>query len=244
MLPSLQPAITQLRLIPQIVRLADPQLYARLRDTEPFFALSGTLTMYAHDVTRLADIARIFDALLASPSTYSVYLFAMLVLARRDELLAVPVDEPDVLHWTLSRLPQREMDGGSSDGDGLTRTPSGRPLASGSGGLDLDALVRDAASLQQRIPPTSLPSWRRPWQISPASVLLTAADPAAVARQSVEVDGRRFFERQAADLRRREMLERWANWVWQRRHVAAGLLLGAGGAVVVGVAAWWWVRKV
>lgn len=153
MLPSLSPAVAQLRLIPQIVALADPELWDRLRGTEPFFALSGTLTMFAHDVTRLQDIARLFDALLARGAVYSVYVFAQLVLARRSELLAVPLDEPDILHWTLSRLPQHA--GASSSSEDAGEKSARQPPE-----LDLDALVADAAELQRRYPPESLPSWR------------------------------------------------------------------------------------
>ncbi|KLU81428.1 hypothetical protein MAPG_00517 [Magnaporthiopsis poae ATCC 64411] len=59
MLPNLAPAIAQLRLLPDILRAADPALWRHLSQTEPFFALSGTLTMYAHDVQTLGEIARL-----------------------------------------------------------------------------------------------------------------------------------------------------------------------------------------
>ncbi|KFY75259.1 hypothetical protein V499_04720 [Pseudogymnoascus sp. VKM F-103] len=45
MLPTLAPALAQLRLIPGIIRSVNPKLYQHLSDTQPFFALSGTLTI-------------------------------------------------------------------------------------------------------------------------------------------------------------------------------------------------------
>lgn len=144
MLPSLAPAITQLRLIPSILRLADPPLWRHLSGTEPFFALSGTLTMYAHDITTLGEITRLFDVLLARDPVFTVYLFAAIVRARRAELFDTPRDEPEMLHSILSKLP----------------VP-----------LDLEALIAEAARLEAAFPPERLPAWRG---VSRWSVLKTA----------------------------------------------------------------------
>ncbi|KAJ4300466.1 GTPase-activating protein gyp8 [Collariella sp. IMI 366227] len=72
---------------------------------KPFFALSGTLTMYAHDITSQGEIARLFDVLLAREPVFTVYLFAAMVCARREELFDTPRDEPEMLHSILSKLP-------------------------------------------------------------------------------------------------------------------------------------------
>ena len=117
MLPSLGPAVTQLRLIPEILARADAALCARLARTEPYFALPDTLTMFAHNVRRLPDIARVFDALLAREPAFALYLFAALASSRRDRLLAEnsPEDEPDMLHFALSKLPQSFDDNNSNN---------------------------------------------------------------------------------------------------------------------------------
>ncbi|KAK3688140.1 rab-GTPase-TBC domain-containing protein [Podospora appendiculata] len=156
MLPSLGPAIAQLRLIPDILRAADPALWVHLSSTEPFFALSGTLTMYAHDITTLGEIARLFDVLLAREPVFSVYMFAAIVRSRRDELFDTPADEPEMLHSILSKLP--------------------RPL-------NLEALITSAVALFEAHPPERLASWRT---ISRASVLKTARDAEACAAQSMD----------------------------------------------------------
>ncbi|OIW32139.1 GTPase-activating protein gyp10 [Coniochaeta ligniaria NRRL 30616] len=156
MLPRLDPAIAQLRLIPDILRAADPSLWRHLRGTEPFFALSGTLTMYAHDITTLGEISRLFDVLLAREPVFSVYMFATIVVSRREELFDTPEDEPEMLHSILSKLPKP---------------------------LDLDRLIADAVALTDRYPPETLPAWRT---ISAASVLKTARDIDVCAKQTLE----------------------------------------------------------
>ncbi|KAK3987801.1 rab-GTPase-TBC domain-containing protein [Cladorrhinum sp. PSN332] len=143
MLPSLSPAISQLRLLPDILRLSDPALWQHLSSTEPFFALSGTLTMYAHDITTLGEITRLFDVLLSKEPVFTIYLFAAIVRSRREELLDIPFDEPEMLHSVLSKLPNP---------------------------LDLEGLIRDAGGLMKEFPPEKLPQWKR---ISRWSVLKT-----------------------------------------------------------------------
>lgn len=194
MLPTLGAAIAQLRLIPAILRRADPALWAHLARVEPFFALSGTLTMYAHDVQSLGEIARLFDALLAREPVFGVYLFARVVLDRRAELFAVPADEPEVLHSVLSKLP--------------------RPL-------DLDRLVSGTTALLARHPPPSLGD---PWHrgIGAHSVLRTAASAADAADQA-EAVGEYYFARQVWDLERAERREKLLRAAWRYRRPAAAV---------------------
>ncbi|KAL4752352.1 hypothetical protein BDW72DRAFT_171659 [Aspergillus terricola var. indicus] len=145
MLPSLSPAVKHLQLIPAIIETADKALYQRLSGIRPFFALSATLTLYAHDIQEYSDIARLFDFLLAWEPVVSIYLFVAIVLSRRKELLEIPADEPEMLHYTLSKLPQP---------------------------LDLEGLISRAVQLFRDHPPESLPfgTWRK---ISSYSVLKT-----------------------------------------------------------------------
>lgn len=190
MLPNLTPAIAQLRLLPNILDAADPSLCHHLSQTEPFFALSGTLTMYAHDVQTLGEIARLFDILLAREPVFSVYVFAAIVMSRRAELFDTPPDEPEMLHSILSKLPQP---------------------------LDLDALLARAVALADKHPPETLPNWRR--GISPNSVLKTARDSAACAGQTLD-QGRQFFKRQVRELEWDEKRERALATLWAYRRPA------------------------
>jgi hypothetical protein len=77
MLPALAPALSHLRLLPPLLSAINKELCDHLSQTQPFFALAATLTMYAHDIQEYGDIARLFDVLLAREVVFSVYLFAV-----------------------------------------------------------------------------------------------------------------------------------------------------------------------
>ncbi|KAK1237837.1 hypothetical protein MKX07_003673 [Trichoderma sp. CBMAI-0711] len=130
MLPSLSATTAQLRLIPDILARADPQLRRHLSSIEPFYALAGTLTMYAHNIERYRDIARLFDVILAREPTFSIYLFAQIVIDRREEIFEI--DEPDMLQVILGKVPPE---------------------------LDLDGLIKRAVNLFTNHPPETLRSW-------------------------------------------------------------------------------------
>ncbi|EEP81685.1 conserved hypothetical protein [Uncinocarpus reesii 1704] len=146
MLPSLSPAVKHLQLLPALLHCADLKLYQHLSGTQPFFALAATLTLYAHDIQEYSDIARLYDFILSHEPVVSIYLFGSIILSRKQELLEIPVDEPEMIHFTLSKLPQP---------------------------LDLEILISSAMDLYKSYPPESLPFrvWRN---ISPNSVLKTS----------------------------------------------------------------------
>lgn len=238
MLPNLNAAISQLRLIPSILHAADPELWVHLSQTEPFFALSGTLTMYAHDVQSQNEITRLFDVLLAREPVFSVYMFAQIVLNRRAELFETEPDEPEMLHSILSKLPQP---------------------------LDLEALIVSTAQLFDRHPPEKLGSaWTR--GISEHSVLKTARSPQACAGQSEAVGGY-FFSQQVLELQRAErmaraliMLKKYRKPAgalgiavlvglmayWMRRFSIPNGIIGRGhmlGRSVSAILSKWWYRE-
>lgn len=151
MLPSLSPALLHLKLLPSILHCVDSKLCHHLSQTRPFFALAATLTLYAHDIQEYGDIARLFDFLLAQEAVISIYLFAVIICSRSDELFEIPADEPEMLHSVLSKLPKP---------------------------LDLEALIASSIQLYEQHPPQKLPN--RAWShISPNSVLKTTQNLAA-----------------------------------------------------------------
>ena len=155
MLPTLAPSLSQLRLIPSIIHAVNPELYNHLPLTQPFFAIPGILTMYAHDIQSYGEIARIFDVLLARETVFSVYMFAQIVLQRADELFEIESDEPEMLHSVLSKLPKP---------------------------LNLEMLIENTSQLIKQHPPENLSTWRA---ISKSSVLKTARWPNQVPGQSL-----------------------------------------------------------
>ncbi|KAF4984391.1 hypothetical protein FZEAL_414 [Fusarium zealandicum] len=132
MLPSFGPTTAQLRLLPDILHAADPKLRRHLAGIEPFYALAGTLTMYAHNIDNYRDIARLFDVFLVREPVFSVYVFAQIILDRRHEIFEI--DEPDMLHVILGKVPAN---------------------------LDLDELIINSAKLFENHPPETLQYWQK-----------------------------------------------------------------------------------
>lgn len=183
MLPSLSPALKHLQLLPAIIRSADEAVWHRIANEKPFFALSATLTLYAHDIEQYADIGRLYDFLLAHEPVVALYLFAAIILSRTDELLDIPADEPEMLHFTLSKLPKP---------------------------LNLDLLISDAMNLYQLYPPEDLPF--RAWSKIPTpSVLKTSRR--ITARSTLDEAERLFQkqteELRREELRQKAMVTLW-----------------------------------
>ena len=178
MLPTFTMSLVHLQLLLPILRAADFELERHVSVTQPDFAISSTLTMYAHQVEDYADIVRLFDFLISQEAVVSIYLFAAIILSRRDELLEIDLSEPEMLHITMSKLPKP---------------------------VDWDILIENAMALFRQHPPQLLlpPSiwW---WKISPYSVLKTTRDAQELKRQSLN-DGKFFFEKHAAQVKRMEL---------------------------------------
>ncbi|KAJ5157167.1 uncharacterized protein N7482_008267 [Penicillium canariense] len=200
MLPSLTPALKHLQLIPAIVGTVDPALWRHLANIQPFFALAATLTLYAHDIQEYSDIARLFDFLLAREPVVAIYLFAAIILSRKKELLDIPVDEPEMLHFTLSKLP----------------CP-----------LNLDGLILSASQLFKDNPPESLPlrAWKR---IPNCSVLKTSRDSSQPYNVEEAIQLFQQQTRQLQDEERRKQALEFA-WKHRRTvgSVALAILVGA-----------------
>jgi hypothetical protein len=156
MLPSLSPTVAQLNLLPEIIERADPELRRHVAGIEPFYALAGTLTMFAHNIQDYHDIARLFDVLLCREPVFSIYLFAQIILDRRSELLHTPSDDTAMLHFILSKVPAN---------------------------IDLDGLIGSAATLFDVCRTDSLPSWRK---LSRFSVFKTTSSANQCASQTLE----------------------------------------------------------
>ncbi|KAK1594430.1 GTPase-activating protein gyp10 [Colletotrichum navitas] len=199
MLTNLEPTVAQLRLIPDILQAADPNLKRHLAGTEPFYALAGTLTMYAHDIQAYGDISRLFDILLVREPVFSVYMFAQIVLNRRDELFDNDEDDPSMLHLILSKVPQK---------------------------MDLESLIASATALYERYPPESLSAWRR---ISEASSLKTARSVEVCAKQTMDEGHAYFQKQLAElkALERRQKLMR-VLWMYRKGAATAGLAVVVG----------------
>lgn len=130
-----------------------------------------------------------------------------MVISRKDELLDIEADEPEMLHSVLSKLPKP---------------------------LDLDGLIQRTTFLFQQHPPQTLPN--RAWaRVSRYSVLKTTRDPRELASQTL-AHGEDYLERQATEIRRQDarqrMFERAGRLAQQYGRPAAGVTLALVIAVV------------
>ena len=216
MLSSLEPALSQLELLRPILRAADPVLYDHLSNSQPSFALSGTLTMFAHNIQEYKDITRLFDFFLARHAVMPIYLFAAVVLSRREELLEIEKEDEDIIYVMLGRLPEP---------------------------FDVEFHIARTMELYERLPPACLNSWEW-WRISSSSVLKASATSTSLRGLTLE-DGEMFLAHQEKELRRQHALRRAAKnmqyvklrlWYY-RRYGAVGL------AIVVGTYALWLGRN-
>ena len=205
MLPSLSPSLVHLQLLPAIIFVADADLARHLRDVRPFFALAATLTLYAHEVEDYSQIARLYDFLLAHEAAVSVYLFAVIILSRKEQLLEIPAEESDILNFTLSKLPKP---------------------------LNLERLIADSIELFTKHPPKKLPF--RAWQrISSLSVLKTtqsksSSSIAGTVRADSDLGAaEQLFLQQLDQLRRQEQRQRIFKLFWRYRRPMAGFLAAA-----------------
>ncbi|KAI4650035.1 uncharacterized protein J4E78_008316 [Alternaria triticimaculans] len=216
MLSSLDPALAQLELLRPILRAADPVLYEHLPKSQPSFALAGTITMFAHNIQDYKDITRLFDFFLARHAVMPIYLFAAVVLSKREELLEYEKEDEDILYVMLGKLPEP---------------------------FDVEFHIARTVELYERLPPASLNSWEW-WRISSSSVLKSSATNNSLRHLTLE-DGEMLFLQQEQDLRRAQTLRQAVKTihyiklrVWHhRRYGAVGL------AVVVGAYALWLGRN-
>jgi hypothetical protein len=145
-----------------------------------------------------------------------IYLFAAVVLSKREELLEIEKEDEDILYVMLSRLPEP---------------------------FDVEFHIARTVELYERLPPAALNSWEW-WRISSSSVLKASATSSSLRGLTLE-DGEMLFAHQEKELRRQQALARAAKnmkyvklrlWYY-RRYGAIGL------AIVVGTYALWLGRN-
>lgn len=78
LLPSLEPTLQSLDMIPAILQRVDSVLYKRVLKAvrPPHFAASAVMTWLSHDIDSIDDVASIFDFLISSPPVMIFYLVA------------------------------------------------------------------------------------------------------------------------------------------------------------------------
>ncbi|PNS16997.1 TBC1 domain family member 20 [Sphaceloma murrayae] len=210
LLPTLSGTNAQLSLLVPLLHVSDPHLCTHISGLRPYFALAAVLTMFAHDIESYASISRLFDYLLSHDAVCLIYMFVAMITLRKEELLDIPADEPEMLYAVLCKLPKP---------------------------LDLEALIRRTEGLREMFPPETLPA--RAWSgISPFSALKTTRDVLATRTQTLR-EGEVWLGLQAREIERREAreeaLKRVRRAVVVYRRPAGAVVL----AVLVGVVSLW-----
>jgi len=130
-------------------------------------------------------------------------------MSRKDELLEIDTDEPDMLHATLSKMPKP---------------------------LNLEALIGRTMQVYKQYPPKRLPgrSWAR---VSANSVLKTTENPEQLSKQTLQ-DGERLFERHALEIQRAQDKKKLRQRVMQvvRRYRRPAVY--TGGALLIAFVAY------
>jgi hypothetical protein len=140
---TLAPAAEALALLYPLIGAADPELARYIAGEggpaleSPLFALSWTLTWFAHDVPALPQAARLFDLFLAGHPLMPLYVAAAAARRGRAAVLACGAGGGDEAYAALRRL--RVLPAGAAEG-----------------GAGADALAREALELYRALPPAAL----------------------------------------------------------------------------------------
>nr|GAT46722.1 TBC1 domain member 20 [Mycena chlorophos] len=105
---TLEPVLGLLRVMRNLVRVADPEYAELLERTSPlpYYALPNLLTLFSHDFPTLPLIQHAFDYLLCRPPIFVVYLATAIILSRKKDVERLEEEgEEGMLHSLLSALP-------------------------------------------------------------------------------------------------------------------------------------------
>jgi hypothetical protein len=108
MRPDFKQVTLALQLIMPLFQIEDPEFHKYLvaSEVEPFFALPWLITWFAHHLTDLSKVTRIYDAFLSAHPLFPLYFCAVVALSRRDTLLREVECEFAMVHCHLTKLPQ------------------------------------------------------------------------------------------------------------------------------------------
>ena len=114
---DLVPVLESLELVFDLLRALDPELHDHIRSSGVpcHFALSWRLTWFSHDTQTPAQCSRLFDAFMASPPLFPLYVGACAIASRRELVMNT---EPDfaTMHTLLSSINSGGV-GSISEGD-------------------------------------------------------------------------------------------------------------------------------
>ncbi|AGO13300.1 AaceriAFR154Cp [[Ashbya] aceris (nom. inval.)] len=123
MMDSLDFTIDQLRVIPQLLKIRDAELFRQLHldQVSPFFALSSILTIFSHDLkpckNQLSPLYQIFDLVVTSGNMMApLVIYMELIVEHKQDLLRECEAQSDLfenitdlVHGAMQQVMQREQ---------------------------------------------------------------------------------------------------------------------------------------
>lgn len=215
MLSSLEPSMSMLRLVHQIVRVADPDYAHLLSSTEPYYAISTLLTWWTHSLQTFHESCRIMDFFLSSDPDMILYTIAAATLAKRKEIIEIAGDS-DLIFVTLNK--------GMQD-------------------VDLEAVLQSAVLLSDSVRPRQLQHWKSISPHSCLKTIQTAKKLMAVSIQNDwQIEAEKHFhaqEDEIEDERRRRLLHETSSKMPAAGRL--GIVAVSVGILALGVA--WYAQK-
>jgi hypothetical protein len=103
MLPSLDPTLAHLAFLEALTTVLDPVVGEILHNVQPYYGLSATITLFAHNVRSFPTICRLFDYVLAGSAASTLYTVSAFVAYERRRVKEAAADA-DSVHSTLCNL--------------------------------------------------------------------------------------------------------------------------------------------
>jgi hypothetical protein len=122
MMRDIQPTLSLLDLIPELIHHVDSELHDVVTMVKPIYALSSIITLFTHDITELHDISIIWDfILLRDDPRAPIYIYVALLVYYKDDI-SIDLNEmsdstigdsqqfdTDIVHAVLSNFIERHL---------------------------------------------------------------------------------------------------------------------------------------
>ncbi|QSL66854.1 hypothetical protein MERGE_001241 [Pneumocystis wakefieldiae] len=105
-LMSLSRIRDHLEFIKLIVQKKDQELGKHIANAPSHFALASYLTWFSHEIKDLKHILEIFDFILATDTAMVLYIYAAIIIQKKNEIMIIDKGETDILHKFLNNLSQ------------------------------------------------------------------------------------------------------------------------------------------
>ncbi|CAG2053556.1 unnamed protein product [Timema podura] len=148
--PTMDKTSRLLNFIYPLIQRLHPTLfeYMERSGVGTMFCLPWFLTWYGHSLNQYHDVVRLYDFFLVSPPLMPLYLAAIIVVHRQDEIFCADCDMAGI-HSLLSQLANAPVVLSQTTEDGEIKIPDDLPF---------ESLLKKATKLYDDYPPNSIES--------------------------------------------------------------------------------------